>query len=159
MQGKRYLYAALGATVPLTIVFGYETSAFRKHRGLEKSHIIDALCVATVGSGEMVSPACLNTYIITFRPRQTRRQYHDLPRKGQGRVRYQVNEALAGFRKGDIVRVKDRWVKQVNSIYSPTAKTQGRLAFQRLTGEPASALPKDCTLLERGRTIVWQQVA
>lgn len=156
MQGKTYLYATLGASVPLSTVFGYETSAFRKYRGLEKSHVIDALCVATVGSGEIVAPECTNTYHVTFRPRQTRRQYHDLPRKGVGRVRYQVNEELAGFQKGDIVRVKGRWVKQVNSIYSPTAKTQGRLAFARLKGEPASALSKDCVLLERGRTVRWE---
>jgi hypothetical protein len=158
MQGKSYLYATLGASVPLTTVFGYETSAFRKSRGLEKSHTTDALCVATLGSGEMVVPDCPNTYTITFRPRQTRRQFHDLPRKGVGRVRYQVNEELAGFRKGDIVRVKGRWVKQVNSIYSSTAKTPGRLAFARVKGEPASALPKDCLLLERGRTVRWEHM-
>jgi hypothetical protein len=73
-------------------------------------------------------------------------------------VRYQVNEELAGFRKGDIVRVKGRWVKQVNSIYSSTAKTPGRLAFARVKGEPASALPKDCLLLERGRTVRWEHM-
>ena len=156
MQGKTYLYATLGASVPLTTVFGYETAAFRKHRNLAKAHTTDALCVATLGSGEIVAPDSPNTYTITFRPRQTRRQFHDLARKGRGRVRYQVNEELAGFRKGDIVRVKGQWVKQVNSIYSPTAKMQGRLAFARVKGEPASALPKDCVLLERGRTVRWE---
>jgi 5-methylcytosine-specific restriction endonuclease McrA len=92
MQGKTYLYATLGASLPLTTVFGYETSAFRKRRGLVKAHTTDALCVATLGSGEIVSPECPNTYTISFRPRQTRRRFHDLPRKGHGRVRYQVNE-------------------------------------------------------------------
>ena len=156
MQGKTYLYTSLGASIPLTTVFGYKTAAFRKHRGLVKSHTTDALRIATLGSGEIVAPECPNTYRIAFRPRQTRRQYHDLPRKGQGRVRYQVNEELAGFRKGDIVRVKGKWVKQVNSIYSPTAKTQGRLAFARVKGEPPSAHPKDCVPLERGRTVRWE---
>ncbi len=154
MQGKSYLYATLGASVPLTTVFGYETSAFRKRRGLGKAHTTDALCVATLGSGEIVSPECPNTYQISFRPRQTRRRFHDLPRKGQGRVRYQVNEELAGFRKGDIVRVKGRWIKQINSIYST-----GYLAFKRVPGEPTAARLRDCRLLERGRTIVWEQVA
>lgn len=139
-------------------MFGYETAAFRKSRELDKSHTTDALCVATLGSGEIVTPSSANTYRITFRPRQTRRRYHDLPRKGIGRVRYQVNEEVAGFRKGDIVRVKGRWVKQVNSIYSPTAKTQGRLAFTRVKGEPPSALPKHCMLLERGRTVRWEHI-
>ncbi len=154
MQGKNYLYAALSASVPLTTVFGYETSTFRKRRGLAKTHTTDALCVATLGSAEIVAPDCPNTYQISFRPRQTRRQFHDLPRKGQGRVRYQVNEELAGLRKGDIVRVKGRWIKQVNSIYS-----NGYVAFKRVRGEPAAARPRDCCLLERGRTLVWEQVA
>jgi len=158
MQGKAHLYATLSAAAPLTTVFGYETAAFRKHCGLEKSHTTDALCVATLRSGEMVAPDCTNTYRIAFRPRQTRKQFHDLPRKGVGRVRYQVNAELQGFRKGDIVRVKGRWVKQVNSIYSPTATTQGRLAFARVKGEPPSALPKDCVLLERGRTVRWEHM-
>ena len=152
MQGKSYLYATLDATVPLTTVFGYETSAFRKHCGLAKTHTTDALCVATLGSGEIVSPACPNIYQISFRPRQTRRQFHDLPRKGTGRVRYQVNEELAGFRKGDVVRVKGRWVKQINSIYS-----DGYVAFKRVKGEPSKARPRDCRLLECGRTVVWTQ--
>ena len=154
MQGKNHLYTTLGATVPLTTVFGYETAAFRKFRGLEKSHTTDALCVATLISGEIVEAGGANSYHITFRPRQTRRRYHDLPRKGVGRVPYQVNEELAGFRKGDIVRVKARWVKQINSIYS-----DGYVAFKRVKGEPAKARPRDCRLLERGRTVVWEQVS
>jgi hypothetical protein len=110
--------------------------------------------VATLLTGEIVPEHCTNVYQIGFRRRQTRRQYHDLPRKGQGRVRYQVNEALDGFRKGDIVRVKQRWVKQVNSIYST-----GYLAFKRVKGEPAQAKPHDCQLLELGRKVIWQKVA
>ena len=156
MQGKRYLYTILGASAPLTMVFGYETAAFRKQRGLAKAHTSDALCIATIGSGEVIGLACANSYRISFRPRQTRRRYHDLPRKGIGRVRYQVNAELAGFRKGDIVRVKGRWVKQVNSIYSSTATKPGRLAFARVKGEPPSALARDCLLLERGRTVRWE---
>ena len=159
MQGKSHLYATLGVSMPLTTVFGYETAAFRKYRGLEKSHTTDALCVATLTSGEIIAPTCANSYAITFRARQTRRQYHDKPRKGVGRLRFQVNEELAGFRKGDTVRVKRRWVKQINSIYSPTATKAGRLAFKRVKGQPASALPKDCALLERGHTIMWEHVA
>jgi hypothetical protein len=61
---------------------------------------------------------------------------------------------LAGFRKGDVVRVKGKYVKQVNSIYS-----DGRLAFKRVKGEPPSALPKDCQRLKRGRTILWEKGA
>jgi hypothetical protein len=150
MQGKTYLYTTLGAMVPLRTVFGYETSAFRKSRGLTKSHTTDALCVATLGSGEVVASDCPNSYRIAFRARQTRRRFHDLPRKGRGRVHYQVNSELEGLRKGDIVRIKGRWVKQINSIYS-----NGYVAFKRVPGEPASARPRDCRLLERGRTVVW----
>jgi RRXRR protein/HNH endonuclease len=154
MQGKTSLYAALSKLAPLSTVFGYETSAYRKSQRLTKTHIIDALCIATLATGEVVPIPRTNVYRIGFRPRQTRRRYHDLPRKGQGRVKYQVNEELAGFRKGDIVRVKGRYVKQVNSIYS-----NGYLAFKRTKGEPFQARPGDCQLLERGRMIVWERVA
>ncbi len=153
MQGKTYLYATLGRAVPLSTVFGYETAVYRKHLELPKTHLIDALCIATLSTGEKVPVPQTNIYHIGFRPRQTRRQYHDLPRKGRGRVRYQVNDELEGFRKGDLVRVKGRYVKQVNSIYS-----NGYLAFQRVKGEPFQARPKDCQLLERGRTVVWEKV-
>jgi len=154
MQGKTYLYATLGRTISLSTVFGYETAAYRKHLELPKTHIIDALCIATLSMGKKVPVSQMNVYQIRFRPRQTRRQYHDLPRKGQGRVRYQVNGELEGFRKGDRVRVKGTYVKQVNSIYS-----SGYLAFQRIKGEPFQARPKDCQLLERGRTVIWESMA
>src|SRR5713226_1264747 len=154
MQGKTYLYATLGRTMSLSTVFGYETAAYRKHLELPKTHIIDALCIATLSMGKKVPVSQMNVYQIRFRPRQTRRQYHDLPRKGQGRVRYQVNGELEGFRKGDRVRVKGTYVKQVNSIYS-----SGYLAFQRIKGEPFQARPKDCQLLERGRTVIWESMA
>jgi len=65
-----------------------------------------------------------------------------------------VNETLAGFRKGDIVRVKGKYVKQINAIYS-----EGRMTFKRVKGELPSALPKDRQLLERGQTILWEKEA
>jgi hypothetical protein len=140
-QGKSYLYATLGAEIALSTLFGYQTATLRKARGLPKEHDVDALCLATYQSGSAIPYHRERFYSVSFRPRRTRRQYYDLPRKGQGRVRYQVNEQLAGFRKGDIVRVKGRYVKQIYSIYS-----SGRLAFKRVKGEPPSALPKDCQL-------------
>jgi hypothetical protein len=154
MQGKSYLYAMLGAQTPLSKLFGYQTATLRKARGLPKEHDVDALCIATYQSGEVIPYHRERFYSISFRPRRTRRQYHDLPRTGQGRVKYQVNEVLAGFHKGDIVRVKGRYIKQINSIYS-----NGRLAFKRVKGEPPSALPKDCQRLSRGQTILWEKVA
>jgi RRXRR protein/HNH endonuclease len=154
MQGKTYLYTMLCKRAPLTTVFGYETAAYRKHLGLPKTHSIDALCIASLAKGEVIPVQETNSYRIGFRPRQTRRQYHDLPRKGQGRVRYQRYQELAGFRKGDIVRVKGKYTKQVHAIYA-----EGRLAFARVKGEPPSARPQDCQLLERGRTIIWENKA
>lgn len=152
MQGKNTLYTVLSKQAKLSTVFGYQTSVLRKARGLPKTHDADALCIATFQSGENIPYHREHYYSITFRPRQTRRRYHDLPRKGQGRVRYQVNAELCGFRKGDIVCVKGQWVKQVNSIYS-----NGYLAFRRVKGEPLQAKPFDCRLLERGRTVVWER--
>ena len=154
MQGKSYLYAQLGEQTPLITLFGYQTAALRKWRGLPKTHIIDAFCIATYHSGGVVAAPETNLYQISFRPRQTRKQYHSLPQKGKGRVRYQVNEELAGFHKGDIVLVKNQYIKQINAIYS-----EGRLAFRRVPGEPPSALPRDCKMLERKRTIFWQRMA
>lgn len=152
MQGKSYLYATLGEYATLSTLFGYQTATWRKARGLPKEHDADALCIATYQSGFPIPYHRERFYRISFRPRRTRRQYHDLPRIGQGRVKYQVNEELAGFGKGDVVCVKGKFVKQVNSIYS-----NGRLAFKRVKGEPPSALPKDCRLLERGQTILWEK--
>ncbi len=154
MQGKSSLYITLGKQAPLSTLFGYQTATFRKWCGFPKTHIIDALCIATYHGGAMVPVPESNVYQISFRARQTRKQYHSLPQKGKGRVRYQVNDELQGFRKGDIVRVKSTYVKQVNSIYS-----EGRLAFKRVKGEPPSALPRDCQLLERERTILWERTA
>ncbi len=154
MQGKSYLYTTLGAQTPLSTLFGYQTASWRKARGLPKTHIVDALCLATYHTGELVREPESNRYAIRFRPRQTRKQYHSLPQKGKGRVRYQRYEELKGFRKGDIVLVKQTWVKQVNAIYA-----EGRLAFKRVNGEPANARPEDCRLLEREQTILWEQVA
>jgi predicted restriction endonuclease len=154
MQGKSYLYGTLGEHMKLTTLFGYQTATFRKWRNLSKMHIIDALCLATYHTGAAVPVPETNLYQISFRPRQTRKQYYSLLQKGKGRVRYQVNEELAGFRKGDIVLVKNRYIKQINSRYS-----DGRLAFKRVKGELPAALPKDCRLLERGRTIFWERMA
>ncbi len=152
MQGKTYLYTTLGKLVPVTILFGYQTATWRKQLGWPKEHDADAVCIATFGSGEIVSYQRERCYCVTFRPRRTRRQFHDLPRKGQGRVKYQVNASLAGFAKGDVVRVKGRFVKQINSIYS-----NGYLAFRRVKSEPNVAKPKDCQLLERQRTLLWER--
>jgi 5-methylcytosine-specific restriction endonuclease McrA len=152
MQGKSYLYASLSARTPLSTLFGYQTATLRKARDLPKEHDADALCLATYETGEMVPYDRERFYIVSFRPRRTRRQYHDLPRKDLGRVKYQVNDELGGFRKGDMVRVKGEYLKQVNSIYS-----NGYLAFKRVKGEPNQARPKDCQLLERARTILWEK--
>ena len=158
MQGKAYLYEKLSQIAPLKKVFGYQTSAYRKALSLPKRHDVDALCVATLTTGEVISEIASqvrneNFYIIKFRPRQTRRQFHDLPRKGKGRVRYQVNAQLSGFRKGDIVKVKGKWIKQINSIYS-----NGYLAFARVLGDPNCAKSKDLKLLKRGQTMVWEKI-
>lgn len=126
-------------------MYGYETATFRKTRGLAKNHDVDALCIATLHTGKIIPHHREQYYRVGFRPRQTCKQYHALPQKGRGRVRYQVNEELEGLCKGDIVRVKGRYVKQISSIYS-----NGYVAFRRVKGEPNQARPQDCELLERG---------
>jgi hypothetical protein len=151
MQGKTHLYARLGQLAPVSTVYGYETSAYRKYRALPKSHLNDALCIATLETGEVIATPEDKAYRISFRPKQTRKQFQSCPQKGKGRVRYQVNNELEGFRKGDLVLVKGRIVKRINSIYS-----NGYLAFPRIEGEPNAAQPKHCRLLERATTILWE---
>jgi hypothetical protein len=151
-QGKNHLYDQLRRIAPVSLVYGYETAAFRKALGLEKTHDGDALCIATLQTGDVVPFSRDCFWSVLFRPRRTRRQYRSLPVKGTGRVRYQVNEEMDGFHKGDLVLVKGTWIKQVNSIYST-----GRLAFRRVAGEPPSVLPRDCRLLEKQRAIVWKK--
>jgi len=153
MFGKTYLYNNLGRIASLTKVFGYQTAKWRKVLELSKEHDVDALCVATLLDGELVPYHRSNFYEIGFRASQTRRQYFDLPKKGKGRVRYQVNAELEGLHKGDVVLVKGKWIKQVHSIYS----RRGYLAFRRLKGEPSSAQPRDCVLLERASTVLWKR--
>jgi len=48
MQGKTCLYKALSKIADVKKVFGYQTSEYRKSLCLPKSHILDALCVATL---------------------------------------------------------------------------------------------------------------
>lgn len=91
-----------------------------------------------------------NFYSINFRPRQTRRQYFDLPRKNKGRVRYQVNKELDGFRKGDLVLVKNKWVKQINSIYS-----NKQFKFKFSSSNFFTTSSKNCKLLLKNVTLNW----
>ena len=153
MRGKAHMYEKLGRIASVRKVFGYQTSACRKSRNLPKEHDADALCAATLTDRTVIPYDRENFYRITFRAGQTRRIYHDLPRKGRGRVRYQVNEQSGGFKKGDIVRVREKWIKQISSIYSG-----GQLAFKRIKGEPASCTPGKCRLLKRASSIMWQKV-
>ena len=124
---------------------------FSEMEGLTQNAIVDAFCIATYHSGSLVPTPESNIYHISFRPKQTRKHYYSLSQKGKGRVRYQVNDELERFRKGDIVLVRGKYIKQINSIYS-----EGRLAFKQVKGEPPSAFPKDCRMLERVRTIFWE---
>ncbi len=153
MQGKTKMAAELEKMAPIEKVFGYQTAFFRKALGYEKEHWVDAVCVACLKKGKEISPQTENLYFITFRPRQVRQKYYVLMQKGKGRVKYQKNESLFGFHKGDIVKVKG-FVKQVNSIYST-----GMLAFQRVKGEPYASSPKKCQLLEKSRTINYWNTA
>ncbi len=150
MQGKAHLYGLLNIIAPVEKRFGYETHDYRKILGLQKDHHIDAQCLATISDGKIVDSDKSNYFDINFFPSQTRKQYYSCSKKGKGRVKYQVNEKLEGFRKGDIVLVKGRWEKRINSIYST-----GYLAFPRVKGEPFSSTPKHCRLLEKSKTVMF----
>jgi hypothetical protein len=152
MQGKAHMYRLLDTIAPVSKVFGYQTHGYRKQHGLKKDHYVDALCVATLNDGEVIDLDTRNFFEVSFLPRQTRQQYHSCPQKGKGRVRYQVNGELGGFRKGDVVLVRGRWEKRIWSIYST-----GYLAFPRVKGEPVASIPKRCRLLEKAKTVYFEQ--
>ena len=151
MQGKAHMYGLLEKIASVEKRFGYETHEYRKILRFDKKHYIDALCLATMEDEEIIEPNTDNYFNVNFLPRQTRKQYHSCPQKNKGRVKYQVNEELGGFKKGDIVLVKDKWEKRINSIYS-----NGSLAFPRVKGEPSSSTPKYCQLLEKSKTVMFR---
>ena len=152
MQGKTRLYKSLfNKFNNLDKMFGYETATLRNELHLPKDHDVDAFVLCkTINLSAGYNRD--NYYEVNLRPKQTRRMYKTLPEKGLGRVKYQVNDELDGFKKGDIVLVKG-YRKQINSIYS-----NGRVAFKRVKGETTSALPRDCRLLEKCGTIMWTKV-
>lgn len=150
MQGKTHLYSLLETIAPVEKRFGYETHDYRKILELNKDHYIDALCLATLGDEETIEPNTDNYFDVSFLPSQTRKQYHSCPQKKKGRVKYQVNKELEGFRKGNVVLVKEKYEKRINSIYS-----NGVLAFPRVKGEPSSSTPKHCRLLEKAKTVMF----
>jgi len=152
MQGKTYLYEKLKGSFIFSTVFGYQTAQYRKELNLSKDHDIDAMCIATLQTKETVQFNKDNFYNINFRAKQTRRQYFGNPKKGKGRVKYQVNDELGGFKKGDLIFVKG-FLKQINSIFS-----SGMLSFKRIKEEPSVAAPKKCKLIERQPTIVFSNI-
>src|SRR5204862_3737164 len=125
---------------PFTIQLSWQCEGHVQHVtcGIDKGNSVTGF--ACVANGAVL------------RPRQTRKRYHSQPQKGKGRVEYQVNNELQGFRKGDLVLVKGKYVKLIRSIYS-----DGYLAFPRVRGEPSQALPRDCRILEREGTILWEK--
>ncbi len=149
MQGKTYMYSNLRRLFKFTTVFGYQTAEYRKALRLPKDHDVDALCVATLQDGEVVQYNRDNFYNINFRAKQTRRQYYDSPRKVIGRVKYQVNKELDGFKKGDLVLVKG-FLRQVRSISS-----NGRLIFKRIRGVTYAITSKKCKLIEHCPTLAF----
>jgi len=150
MQGKSHMHFLLDKISSVEKRFGYETHDYRKILGLEKSHTNDALCLATIESREIVDSDTSNCFDVSFLSKQTRKQYYSCSQKGKGRVKYQVNKELDGFRKGDIVLVKGRWKKRIKSIWST-----GYLAFPRIKEEPSSSNPKHCRLLEKAKTVMF----
>jgi len=153
MQGKTYMYTELEKDFTLGKCFGYETAAYRKSLDLPKSHVIDALCIATLKTGEVIEYHDQNQYQINFRAEQNRKQYITLPKKGKGRVKYQVNKELGGFHKGDLVEVRGH-LKRIRSLTG-----RGYLEFPHVKGEPSSSLPKKCRLVEKCSTIGWKTAA
>ncbi|MBC8235124.1 HNH endonuclease [bacterium] len=104
MQGKTLMYQELKKIAPLSCVFGYQTSAFRKALDLPKEHWIDAVCLTCLQTGEVVvSLDNSNHYDIWFRAKQTRRIFNTQPSKGGEIKQWQKYLGLASNGKDCIL--------------------------------------------------------
>ena len=110
MQGKTLMYRELEKIAPLStsisdgclgegvlpsIVYGYQTSAFRKACDYPKEHWIDAVCIVCLQTGEIVPLNNSNHYSIWFRAKQTRRIFNTQPSKGGEIKQWQKYKGLA----------------------------------------------------------------
>jgi len=103
MQGKNLMYQELSKIAPVSLVYGYQTSSFRKAYSLPKEHWIDALCIATLETDEFVYPDKGSHFTIWFRGKQTRRIFNTQPSKG-GRIKqWQKYKGLASNGKDCIL--------------------------------------------------------
>ena len=95
MQGKTLLYHELGNIAPLSTVYGYQTAEFRKACDFPKEHWIDALCIATLQTGELIQPDKENHFSIWFKAKQSRRIFNTQPKKGGTIKQWQKYKGLA----------------------------------------------------------------
>jgi len=102
-QGKTLLYQELGNIAPLSTVYGYETSDFRKACDFPKEHWIDALCIANLETGEVIPLDSEKNYEIWFRAKQTRRIFNTQPSKGGMIKQWQKYKGLASNGKDCIL--------------------------------------------------------
>jgi len=130
MQGKTLMYQELEKIAPLSLVYGYQTSAFRKALNYPKEHWIDAVCIACLETGEIIPLDNDNHYSIWFRAKQTRRIFNTQPSKGGMTKQWQKYKGLASngkdyilvdkrdknfvlpsgyilYKKGDIISIND----------------------------------------------------
>ena len=134
MVGQKWMLKQLEAFAPVVTIYGYQTSATRKHLGLTKNkadkskaefntHAVDGVAIAASHfveyrqyhkAGEdgadwfgSVSIAPAPFYVIR-RPPYSRRQLHLMvPAKGGVRRKYGGSTTPFNIRKGDIVKYKD----------------------------------------------------
>lgn len=108
-QGKNYLRAKLGKITDLQTTFGYITSYFRNKAGLEKSHVSDAVVIA---SKDAIPEA---KYLRTKHVRSRKRSLHEATarkgRKTPNRTQKRNNKnifTLKGFDRWDTVRYRGK---------------------------------------------------
>lgn len=75
MQGKTLMYQELQKIAPVSLVYGYQTSSFRKTHSLPKEHFIDALCIATLDTDKFVLPDKVSHFTVWFRPKSVCEKY------------------------------------------------------------------------------------
>lgn len=77
---------------------------------------------------------------------------------GEIHHRTDIKEKMDNRRANRRNRRNRKWYRPKRFNNRASSKRSGHLAFARVKGEPSAARPKDCQLLQRGQTIIWQKV-
>lgn len=128
-------------TIPVEETYGYITKLMRETNNMEKSHIVDALCIV----GHPLAQAADVSYLIKPVRRHNRQLHKAMTLKGGVRKANQAPRVVLGFRLFD----KVRYQKQECFIWG--RRSSGSFLLKKLDGTKVKdgVSYKKLTLLER----------